>query len=386
MIRETALLTDEPSKRKNNLVVQQSTYEFLRDTANSGNDMMSKGVVVYEVLLLTESEREKIDVVDDLEEEIDRRLSECTSTAFVDSLQKIKFSSDSSSDDMDVFDSYYESLSANDAEISLQIPVKLDESEAVDGWGFNRQLNDVVEEYCELAYRDRKDRIECKRELVEYIQRGSEPDHRIAEDIVDGVNKRFGVLEIHHALQKYIGDWWESNQLTFEDIENRQERDQERLTTHDRDERIEALYNAYENEKPMSEVGMKQTIRDVFDVDSDPTVNSYIADLKVEYGVGFEDDVDDVVLPMDEVKLGDIAKIDSDEFTEKHVAYAVDEALANYEGREDYCPLKNMRNVLSAGGWIDNRNREATELLNKLDRKYNIDSMRKIKKGEIRLN
>ncbi|MXR50209.1 hypothetical protein GRX03_01105 [Halovenus sp. WSH3] len=384
MIRETAIHTNEPSQRKNNLTVKQPTYEFLRDTANSGNDMLTKGVIAYEVLLLIECERDGIDLIDDLEQEVNTRLSHCTSTAFVDSLEKIKFSSDSVSDDMDVFDSYYENLSQNESTISLHIPVKLDDSEVVDGWGFNRQLDRVVDSYTEIAYRDRKDRIQCKKELIAYIEDESEPNHRVAKDIVDGTNKRFDVLDIHHSIQKYIGNWWESEELTFEDIESRQQSDDERLTTHDRDKRIEALYHAYENQEYMTEDSMKEKISEVFDVDSEPTVNSYIADLKVEYDVGFEEDVDEVILPMDEVVIGDLPKIEQGDFTEKHIAYAIDEALSNIEDNDTFS-LSNMAKLLGAAGWADNP-REANNLLKELDEEYGIDSLQRTNKGRIYIN
>ncbi|WP_144050048.1 hypothetical protein [Halorubrum sp. C191] len=282
MVNESCIRTNVETVEKVT-DIDQSAYEFVRDVANQANKPTTQGVIAYEILMMNRTDSEPMDILDEQEEMIDSRL-DSHHTLFSEHIQKIKLSSENADDWDEFYNDYVEQTSEGyKSTIKVHIPEELDEEI---GWGFNTELEDAIDCYSESPYRDRADRIRCKRDILEYVEDGVEPQHRVARAIVDGQHKTLHVHEANRVLQSVVDGWWAEDTLTFERIKERQETD-EYLKTTERDKRLQAFNTAFENSGGLYIDEAEDKLAECFGIKSESTVKKYAKQWISEYDPEF---------------------------------------------------------------------------------------------------
>lgn len=248
---------------------------------NQGN--LKRGLVVYEVLLLENDEYS--DSLTEIEENIDREMADVVSTPTDDisnTLKKIIIAGKE--------DGRSELVQRCDAakpkekigEMSFEIPEDLDTP-----YGWNQTVEDAFVSYEENAFEDRADRIKCKQELLAYLKYGEEPSHRIARAIVED-DDRYRVEAARIVLELDSDDedeWWMDENLTIDDLRQRDHTENgSGLSQKQREERIQALQKALENDKSVSsDAEVAEVVEQIYGVQSDVTLNKYVSDIDLHW-------------------------------------------------------------------------------------------------------
>lgn len=242
---------------------------------NSGN--LKRGLVVYEVLMLENPEyRDSYTLI---EENIDREIADHlvgTDTAQVrKSLQKVIVAGSENGREKLIQKCDAENPQEEIGEMSFELPVDMETP-----YGFNKDVEDAFVSYVENAFDDRLDRIQCKQDLLQYLKYNEETEHEVAKAIVQNKDGLFHVQGVRDVLglDDSEGNWWESDDLTLDELQELEHTENgDGLTQEQKQERIEALQTALENDGSVtSEDEVRQIVKNVYDVKSDVTIDSYV--------------------------------------------------------------------------------------------------------------
>lgn len=265
MIQNTVYLNEESERKQ--LTMPFWAYEFLK---SDDGESMSKGVKAYEALLFAFDEYE--DSLTDIESNIDDQLESFASHSLFTAVQKIKNEKHS------LENADFDSEERADR-INIHLPVSLTEQLTVK-WGIGDHIAEAIYEVEESAYADRLDRINCKREIVNYLQdKRTAVDHPVAQAVIDGDSDVYDVDEAHAELQ-YITDdeWYLADSVTVDQIEDRGSE----ISDKDRSGKIQALETAVENsDEELDEEELVQLAKKAFDVE-DSTAAGYVDDIDVD--------------------------------------------------------------------------------------------------------
>lgn len=217
---QTVLLSEE-SKRKQ-LKLPVWVYHHLRDMAGDLPKPWSKGLVLYEYVMLVRDYHE--DSFTRYESMVDEQLSDRVGrTDFPRELGKITKTTIDGSPPSEHLSQGSDEIT--DDLISLYLPAKLVESVSkTEVWGkryWMGDLEDVVQEAVDYAFDSRYDRIECKRDLITYLDSGVAPDHEVAQAIVDGESDKYTGFERAHELITSTGDEWYNGDFDWSTFLNR---------------------------------------------------------------------------------------------------------------------------------------------------------------------
>ncbi|GAA0271800.1 hypothetical protein [Halobacterium noricense] len=195
------------------------TYEWLK---RGDDEVMSKGVKAYEALLFANDEYE--DSANDLEEFVDDRLTTLASPSLLTAVQKIKF--EKAVGNVEEFASDYADFDSDERadHVNIHLPTTLTEQLTVQR-GLGDHIADAVYDLVESAYSDRMDRIQCKKELVEFLEDERRTlSHDVAQAVVEGDSDKYRVDEAHRELNLVRSDdWHESDSVTISILEDRGE-------------------------------------------------------------------------------------------------------------------------------------------------------------------
>jgi len=389
MVESTTLLTVTKSERKQPEVARE-TYELLKNLSNAGNDTASKGLIAYEILMMAREEGEPIDSTDRYEEFVDEYLALSSGSQIPEIVEKIKLLSNLHGevpDAMDVFDSYFREMgSGSKSQLSLHLPPELCE---LYSYGLNRVLDRAVEDYTEGAFRDRADRIECKRDILEWIQDGTTPSHPVARDVVSGESERFDVVDAHEALMSEVKDWWERDDLTWDDIEHKQKGTQH-LSKHKKDKRITAVANAWTNE-PLTEQMTQKKIEELFNIKPRTgTSDSYMRLLYERYSPDYDSAEDAIDFDRfgDDIYMGKIPQFSA--ITKVEQAYLLNEAFKTHadENGKKTVRTEIVRKVMHVADWIPSEwdvEQTGRYIGDELQKKYDMDMIDKFTPSHIHL-
>jgi len=272
MTFETILLDQESTRKQ--LKLHIPTYEFLKNTKDEYVKQVSKGILFYEAVMLVRDFYS--DKLTDLENCIDEELVSVVGLNFAVEVGKLKLTlSDGSWPSSGWIDDHAEKT---DDPVDLYLPTEF-VSTLEDEWGqryWAQKINDVLRDYIDSPFQSRVDRIECKQEVLDYAQHGTEPDHEVARAIVEGDESKFTVGQAHEILTDDT-EWWQSDELRWSEFKSRAD-DLPRNT----DVKREALENglkAYLSEKNVSEVNRKMATSlaaDMYDIDEDYASQEYV--------------------------------------------------------------------------------------------------------------
>lgn len=175
---EVPKLVDEEIYRANKLKVQEHATQFIEQKTED-HENLKRADLVYEMYLLVQQDREKMDQIDELEQLIDESLSSFCTEELVTSINNI------------MLESPIEYKSDKTKDFSFNIPRKLKKEGVIATWGANRQLVDIVEEYRNMYFDSRAERIEVKQQIQQLMQSEDMNTETTYEDYTDIVREIF---------------------------------------------------------------------------------------------------------------------------------------------------------------------------------------------------
>lgn len=314
---DKTLYKNEESTRKR-LTMAKPAYEWLKSDNNAS---MTKGLKLYEVI--SYSLDSEVDYIDTLEGEVDDKLADLSSEDFVKSLQKIKSQNN--------FEDITGGPNVEDVKyVNVHIPDTFDQE--VDSYGLGRQAEDAIQFFIESPFQSRMDRMECKKDLIQYIQFDRDPSHLVAVAIVRGQSEVVDVQDIHKELMDITGGWYRSDDLTIDTLVARGKEIPQSQTQ----DRINALETAIENSYSydLDEHELSDLIKECFRVRSEPTIQKYKTMIDSEHTV------DSVTLDFITLMNTCVAyELDADEYNEMSLS----------EKRE-YVNIPKMTNLEAKSG------------------------------------
>jgi hypothetical protein len=251
----TTTFVSEPSVRKQSKLYIHD-YNRLKSVSDSFNQVYTKSIVADMYLRTYFVLSPHVEGFDDRQgrilEFIDGQLGSWT-----DSVKKIK-------------NSDYEEQDRNirmDSKANLQISPSVANCDEM-SYNMHETISDAIRYVDELAFTSLGELIDIILQCNSYKEDGVEPDNDVAKAIClgDSENSYEGVED---ANKKLLGNWWQDDDLTYEEIREWQAVDDNdiRLTNRDWKKRYEAFYNAFQNE-PLREEEVPEKIGDIFDCES----------------------------------------------------------------------------------------------------------------------
>lgn len=250
------------------------TYLWLK---KGDDEVMSKGVKAYEALLFANKEYE--DSATNFEVFIDDRLTSIASDSLLTAVEKIKY--EKAIGNVERFATDHADFDSDERadHVNIHLPKTLTEQLTVER-GIGDHIADAVYALVESAYRDRMDRIQCKKELIEFLEdKRRIPSHNVARAIVDGDSNLFDVDEAHQELNFVRSDgWWDSDTLTVETL---REKGSE-ISDKQRPRKIQAFQTAVENsDEERTKSDLIALAEEAFSVGSS-TAEQYVEDLDID--------------------------------------------------------------------------------------------------------
>lgn len=277
--QKTVLHGKESVKNQKQITLERWYYKALMDWSDTRIRKMTKGILLYECLMMHNTE--VLDVLDGSEETLNEKLED--EGISVEAIDSIKVRTESEAVEK-LKQNVRESESDFEPEEKqksrkLWIPPFVDEGVSWDrGWA-DKIEDYVVKTYCS-AFHDRADRIKCKRDILSYLQDGVNPDHRVAQTIVNRNSDRYlNVQEAHRTVTEDSDSGGRElpGTITISDIfQNAHE-----LSSWD--DRFKAMEKAVEHDNPPLDV-VVDAVQEGYEIDTE----SYAID-KVEE---FEDRYD----------------------------------------------------------------------------------------------
>ncbi|MDL0145780.1 hypothetical protein PNP83_12270 [Halobacterium salinarum] len=259
---------------------------------------MTKGLNAFEALFF--ANEEYTDSFTETENFVDSQLSSIASVKLVRALQKIKKTDlvvDTDDDEMQEY-------------VNVHLPQDFVNNQLKVHRGIGEHIADAVVDLAESAYTDRLDRIECKREIYQYIDDGTYPSHPVAQAVVKGDDSRFdGVMDAFDLVSAYSDEddgLQVHDDITLDDLRSVEHSSDGAGFTQisGKQDRIEALQIALENEIEKDDSDpteytsnqVAQMVSDIYDIETDSTVESYVDDLDIHWVTMVDFNARDVVL------------------------------------------------------------------------------------------
>jgi hypothetical protein len=286
----TSTLSRQGATTERNLVLPNFVYYGLRNTAQSQNKEFSQGKLLYEILHF-DREKPCTDDISKVEEFVDRQLSEELGEQSQQLVDKIK-----------IIDAHGKSALSNevpddldpDENSNTQVRVRLPD----ETW---EQVHDEKERYIgdwlapsvikfqESAFNSRMERINCKRELVDYLQGevGVETmESEVAYACVTGDSDRFdGVGEVHDLLERETATEWPED-ITVDELREMSTDELQRVSLGQKSKsgRVRALETAIRNDGRQPNYEEVQVlVKEVYGVKTDQTARSYVDQMEMTW-------------------------------------------------------------------------------------------------------
>lgn len=217
IVNETLYQNTESSRKQPTMPFW--TYQWLK---KGEDESMTKGVKAYEALLFANDEYE--DSASDFEEFVDDRLTSLASHSLLTAVEKIKF--EKAVGNVEEFATDYADIDSDERadHVNIHLPPTLTEQLTLQR-GLGDHIADAVYTLVESAYSDRMDRIQCKKELVEFLEDERRTlSHDVARAIVESDSDEYRVDEAHRELSLIRSDdWYESDSVSISILEDRGE-------------------------------------------------------------------------------------------------------------------------------------------------------------------
>jgi hypothetical protein len=265
--------------------LNEEIVDYIDSITKTNNKKYTRGVVIYEILMMYDYIDGYTDNIDELESIYDRRL-EREYTGIVSDINSVEIDYTKLNTDMD-------------KQYNIWIPEIVSENMSD---RYSESIIDAINEYKEQPYRDRSHRKTVKKEILEYINSDdSDVDILEYDDVTYSIlmNEYQNTDSIEEKIEDVELEWYEKRDTSFADIkEVAEERTKE--TKKARIKVLKAYYNKqieyiknydeWDEEDiddilqswlPNTKKDIKEDINELFTV-STPTRNSY-ADELYEY-------------------------------------------------------------------------------------------------------
>lgn len=172
-----------------------STHKYLEDLRNRHqglgvNQQVTRGILVTEALLFYHTE-DFDDEIARTEERYRFRLSELYGDTIPEGLAKTKKVGRAETDlDEYALRERCDIDELTDNQIHIPVPISIKEQMSVRR-GMGDYIREAVRAWYVSAFDSRLDRMECMRQLVEYSEQGTIPEHEVAFSIVNGDCEKF---------------------------------------------------------------------------------------------------------------------------------------------------------------------------------------------------
>lgn len=289
-MRVSSTLSRQAETTERHLKLPNFVYFGLRDAARKQNKEFTKGKLLYEILLF-DREKPCTDEITDVEEYVDGRLSDLSGEHLSDLLDKIKIvDSDGKEQLSSVVPTNLEAEEDHENQVSVRLPNPT--------WD---QIHDVRERYLgdwfvssfvnfeESAYNSRMERINCKREIAEYLD-GSldveDMESEVAQACVTGESDRFtDVSRVHSTITEETGTGLPDG-TTVADMEEMTDAEwaEYGLNQSERPERAEVLEQALRDAgREPTEQDLVGIVKDVYNLKSDAPAREYIEMMDLDW-------------------------------------------------------------------------------------------------------
>lgn len=307
--------TDSTEKRVN---MPKWVHQRLREWSELRNRRMTQGVVAYECLLF------EYDCFTDEYDRMENHLNEQLRLEDVDveSLDSLTHTGEESIEEG--------MKSVEDAEetrerIRIWLPESIEEqADWSRGWG--EKLGQAVVSVYASDYMDRLDRIDCKKDILQYARTGEEPSHSVAEMVVDEHSEIIGESDEDtyrvETVEDYKGiagnlDYWQTD-------------------------RYPALRSLYHSVGSISRDALVRLVCEAHDISDTDHARRKISEFEDEYeDVDFGED-DSVEEEDDSVELSDVVEDEGlkvaihrfveDNFKSKRDVDEVEKVFSNLDG------------------------------------------------------
>ena len=289
-MRVSSTLSRQGASTERKLHPPNFVYIGLRDVSRSHNKEFSQGKVLYEILHF-DRDKPCTDDISELEKFVDRQLAEEVGEQSWRQVDKIKI------------------IGTDGREyLNNQVPDDLDPEETTENQVRARlpdetweQIHEVRQRYIgqwaapsivhfvESPFNSRMERINCKRELVEYLRGevGEETmESEVAYACVTGDSDQFeGVSKVHNLINEVTATEWSQN-ITVDELREMSSGELQNigLGQKSKRERVQALETAIENDGLQPDYDEAQElVKAVYSVETDSTARSYVEMMEMEW-------------------------------------------------------------------------------------------------------
>lgn len=289
-MRVSSTLSRQGATTERNLHLPNFVYIALRDVQRAQNKEFSQGKALYEILHF-DRDKPCTDEITDVESFVNDRLSEMQGEQLWRQVDKIKIIDTDGREALinDVPDDL-----APEETTDFQVRVRLPDAT----W---EQIHEIRErhigkwaapsliKFVESPFDSRMERINCKRELVEYLQGEVDADEmgsQVARACVAGESNRFeGVSKVHNLIHDVTATEW-SEDITVDELKAMSSAELQNigLGQKSKRERVQALETAIENDGRQPEYDeVQELVKEVYGVETDQTAKSYVEMMEMEW-------------------------------------------------------------------------------------------------------
>lgn len=286
----TSTLSRQSETTERNLTLPNFVYIALRDVQRSQNKEFSQGKALYEILHFGR-EKPCEDEISDLENFVNGQLAQEVGEQLWRQVDKIKIS------DTDGREALINDVPDDldpDETTDFQVRVRLPDAT----W---EQIHEIRErhigkwaapsliKFVESPFDSRMERINCKRELVEYLQGeldADEMESQVARACVAGESNRYsGVSKVHDLIHDVTATEW-SEDITVDELKAMSSAELQNigLGQKSKPERVQALEQAIENDSLQPDYDeVQELVKKVYGVETDQTARSYVNMMEMDW-------------------------------------------------------------------------------------------------------
>jgi len=305
-------------KQSKQMTVNRWSYKALIDFAGDKIQKFTKSMAFYECLMMHNSDVS--DALDDAEELLNNQLEyHGIDVDKIDSVKRFEIDEGIEQLEQNVRDNDDTDFKPDDRQSGRDIWLPKFVFDGV-SWsrGWSGKMDEYVAKTYASAYHDRQDRMDCKQDLIDFLDSNKTPSHRVARAIAYDTGDFVDLTPAHHSVSSDVeSGWWEDIDELSELKDNAEKID----IKQDKEVRLAILQQGadlwYSERDMIAEKPLIDYATVWFGISEDYAESHYIPELDLEY----DDETDEIKEAKDQVVNAS---------TEDEVIAAV-ENIAEYE-------------------------------------------------------
>ncbi|WP_134672632.1 hypothetical protein [Halorussus marinus] len=288
-MKVTSTLSRQGATTERKLTLPNFVYFGLRDTARTQNKEFSQGKLLYEILHF-DRDKPCRDEISEVENFVDRQLSEVLGEQSAAEVDKIKIIDANGQEALsnDVPDDLEPTENSN-SPVRVRLPdetwsqIHSEKERYIGEW-----LTPSLIKFVESPFNSRMERINCKRELVDYLRGevGVETmESKVAYACVTGDSERFDIGSVHNLIQQETATEWSQN-ITVDDLREMSSGELQNigLGQKSKGQRVQAIETAIKNDNSQPEYDeVQELVKEVYGVETTQTARSYVDQMEMEW-------------------------------------------------------------------------------------------------------